>query len=132
VFVVWNSLPPSAKEQIFGQPPSVPLDDENSGTATATIFLPAQSIPLFAKLSGTGTAHISKGGWMEVRIFVNDETKPCQVARVYKNPTSENILTATATCTVSLAKNRPYSFRLEAPNQNADARTAKLVVQYRR
>lgn len=132
LFAIWSSLPPSVKEQLIGQAQSVPPDDENMGTAAAQISLQAQSLPLSAKLTGTATAHVGDGGWMEIRIFVNNEAKPCQTARVYKNRTSESVLSATATCGVRLLANVPHSFRLEAPNENADALTAKLVAQYRR
>jgi WD40 repeat protein len=138
---VRTSDPPAGNSIVSGVPndrfglsklSSVPFDDENSGTATAQILLPAQPIPLRARLTATATAHVSDNGWMEVRIFVNDEATPCQVARVYKNPKSENVLSATATCNVELLTNAPHTFRLEAPNFNADALSAKLGAQYRR
>jgi hypothetical protein len=132
LFEVWNSLPTSTKETLFGQPPSLPLDDENLGTGAANILLPAQPTALSARLTGTATAHVSNGGWMKIEIFVNNESKPCTTANVYKNSTSENILSATGTCDLRLMANVPYSFYLKETNYNADARAAKLTAQYRR
>lgn len=108
--------------------PPLPPFDEASGTAEAEVLLPPQPTRLWAKLSGTATAHISQGGWMEVRISANDQE--CKPARVYKNPTSGNMHTATATCTIELKPKVPYTFKITAPNHNADAHAAKIAVNY--
>lgn len=143
VFIVWSSLPNSTKERVLGESPSsekaaaaisspVPPQGQGSGTSSARVRLPAQSQPLVALVQGEATAHVSDGGWMEVRVYVSGTSEPCETSKVYKNRTSDNILSGMATCTVNLAANTPYEFRLEAPNQNADGRTATLRVSYSR
>jgi hypothetical protein len=110
--------------------PSLPLDAESSGTGEARLVLEPQASPLLANLTGNATAHISPGGWMEVQLFVNDAIEPCNQNRVYKNRTNENVLTAQASCAVEIVPGTSYSFKVRAPNYNADAHSTKISVKY--
>lgn len=135
VFAIWNSLPNRTKERILGETAQsgstlVPPSSEASGTADARVKLPAQPLSLVAHIRGDATAHVSDHGWMELNIYVSGAKKPCETSRVYRNRTSNALLSATATCTVFLSPNIPYEFRLDAPNYNADAHTALLKVSY--
>jgi hypothetical protein len=131
-FAIWNSLPTTTKERILREPGSTPVppSSEASGTARAKINLPAQPFALVANIRGDATADVSDNGWMELSIYVSGSDKPCEISKVYRNHTSKNLLSATATCTVPLSPNTPYEFRAEAPNYNADAQTTLLKISY--
>ncbi len=139
-FAVWNSLPSSTKERALGLTDSTPTvsshslppPSESSGTASARVKLPAQQSALTASITAEATADASNGGWMELRVFVSGELTPCESSRVYKNPTSDSILTAVATCTVPILPGQAYEFLAEAPNENANARKVVMRATYSR